>query len=133
MLHPFRSGVPATVLIAGAIVSGCSGGGDTEPVDAQVATYSPMTMAGAMQTLKGTLIVDEGCVYIDDGETRWLPVFPEGLASWEKTALVMDGQEYAAGEEVAVEGGKTAGPAMQGEQVPEGCETTNRWIVSDPA
>lgn len=68
MRGPFRTSVLIAVILAGAALSSCAD--DTEPVEAQVATYSPMTMAGTMQTLKGTLLIEEGCVYVEDGQTR---------------------------------------------------------------
>ena len=38
--------------------------------------------ADGAPALTGVLLLDGGCLYVDDGLTRWVPVFPVGSSGW---------------------------------------------------
>ncbi|MBS45259.1 MAG: hypothetical protein CMH83_19235 [Nocardioides sp.] len=115
------------------VLGGCGGTATdlaTGDVRQHVATYEPTGGAGDA-LLPGTLVVtDYGCVLVQAGDTRVLPVFPADEVAWEDGALVFRDEQYADGDEVSFAGGES-GPADEVEGAPAACtgEAETAWTV----
>jgi len=66
----------------------------------------------------------DGCVYLQSGTTRYVPVFPAGLAEWDGKVLVFDGQTVTAGGEITLAGSEGVYSAEGDVQLPAACDAT---------
>lgn len=88
--------------------------------------------------LQGVLVQDDGCLYVQDGRQRWLPVFPDGdRTRWDADDLVLQhgGAQVPLGGMASLGGGEAAPgtDAGSGFAVPEGCDPeVPRWVVGEP-
>jgi hypothetical protein len=67
----WRSGLPA----AGRV-------GPDGPLARYASAGFVWTQPHGSPALRGVLVRDSGCLYVQDGLTRWLPVFPVGVTRW---------------------------------------------------
>lgn len=110
----------------------------TEPEAATpFARYPAVGYVTARPALRGVLVRDGGCLYVQDGERRWLPVFPDDDDTrWqeETTTLERPGGEVSLAHLTALGGGPAAtrADAAAGFAVPAGCDPdVARWVVGD--
>lgn len=66
----------------------------------------------------------DGCVYLQSGTTRYVPVFPAGLAEWDGKVLVFDGQTVTAGGEITLAGSEGVYSAEGDVQLPPACDAS---------
>lgn len=91
----------------------------------------------ATATLRGVLVRDGDCLYVQDGSRRWLPVFPaDGSTRWHDETSVLDrgGVTVPLGYLAALGGGPAmaAGDPVAGFAVPQGCAgDVDRWVVAE--
>jgi hypothetical protein len=115
-------------------LSGCSAVGSSENEFGPIATYANAGTGGDAALLEGTLVIDDGCVYVDseDDGTRWLPVFPRTDTSWDAAnEAVRFDQEYADGDHVEFGGSqvsKTHGTFEY--SYPADCDADHEWVVA---
>lgn len=107
--------------------------------------------SGGPPDLAGVLVADGGCLYVQDGLTRWLPVLPAGLTGWSEAParLLLAGQETDVGHAVRLGGVPAGGLAIRGDDghtpadvrarlvddagVPADCDDdAPRFVVSEP-
>lgn len=95
------------VLLAPAVAS-CAG--EQPPRDSSVSTWGDPGGSDefASALLEGTLVVDEGCVYVDRAEddTRFVLAFPDGAAGVDGDVLGHDAEDIPSGTAVAAGGGE---------------------------
>ena len=79
---------------------------------------------------RGTLVREGGCLYVESGGRRLLPVFPRGRVAWDGAVLVFDDEEHRLGDEIVLGGGLSRpGPDAV---LPPGCDdTVPTFIVGD--
>lgn len=125
------------------------------PPDGPVARYPD---AGYVRTqpdnapgLTGVLLHDDGCLYVDDGLTRWVPVFPASAVGWtgSPAQLRVGADVVDAGHAVRLGGLPASGVPRRGVRsldppetrsvrlgaagVPQGCAAdAPRFVVADP-
>lgn len=106
---------------------------------------------GMEPDLRGVLVQDSGCLYLQDGLTRWLPVFPEDRTVWTSgpPRLELAGVSTDVGHAVRLSGVAAGGVVPRGPGrfdeadvvagavdpagVPEGCDDTSpRFVVAEP-
>ncbi len=109
------------------------------------------TNADNAPALTGVLLLDDGCLYVDDGLTRWVPVFPASTTGWvDQPPQLRTGFDVVdAGHFVRLGGTPATGVARRGVReltdaettslrvapgsVPEGCnDDAPRFVVADP-
>ena len=102
--------------------------------------------------LTGVLLLDGGCLYVDDGLTRWVPVFPDASSGWldGPPQLSLGTDVVDAGHPVrlggmpatgvvqrgarALEGAETRAARLEETGVPAGCRSSSpRFVVADPS
>lgn len=107
---------------------------------------------GDTPDLTGVLVRDAGCLYVQDGLTRWLPVFPAGQTSWidGPPQLTVAGLPVDIGHAVRLAGMPASGAVSLGpgdtdpgdsrarsldpRGVPERCDdAAPRFVVAEPA
>lgn len=87
-------------------------------------------------TLVGVAVLDRGCVYVHDGLTRWVPVFPSGGAGWSasQARLLLGSAGVDAGHPVRLAGTPATGVRRSGagpQPVPGGSTTVDEQGVPD--
>lgn len=103
--------------------------------ESPVATYTPFGEGGGAALLTGTLVLEDGCLYIEISDSsRVLAYFPDTAVSWSDSVLSLFGSDYALGQEIAVGGGESVVPGPVENQTsffaPETCQSDSQWIVS---
>ena len=105
-------------------------------------TYHPMDAIPVAQ-IRGRLVEDNGCIWIDQSDGRVLPLWPRGSRiEREGTSLIVvnsGGAQAGVGTEVIGGGGEYGGPGHLdvvfeaiGEEVPEACRGDDSyWLVYD--
>lgn len=101
--------------------------------------------------LTGVLVRQGDCLYVADGLTRWLPVFPSGQVGWDPAAelVLLGGYRLGVGQVVRLggspeQGGPLPGPPVVPQEgdgqlvdpagLPAGCDpAAPRFVVSEPA
>jgi hypothetical protein len=131
------------------------------PVAARVEPDGPLARyasAGFLWTgpegspsLRGVLVRDSGCLYLQDGATRWLPVFPTGVTRWAERdrRLLLGGELLDVSHHVRLgglpasgvapdalprAGGDGQAPRLLDEGgLPSGCDPRSpRFVVAEP-
>ncbi|MHA7277672.1 hypothetical protein ACX80O_14300 [Arthrobacter sp. Hz1] len=109
----------------------------TTPVAAgsPLATYTPFGEGGDAALLTGTLVLEDGCLYIEASDTtRVLAYFPDTAVSWSDGVLSFFGTDYELGQEISVGGGGSIVPGPVENPTsffaPETCEPDSQWTVS---
>ena len=117
----------AMLLLAVAVAMPSCGPSQDPPAD--IAHYEPRERGGMEALLEGTLVREEGCVYVDDSfGVRWIPIFPNKDLAWHDDELHAGGKEYRLGGPVALTGGEST---VDRHQVPETCDgTLSAWLVT---
>ncbi len=116
------------------------------------ATYPSVdyVRAGTVPDLRGVAVLASGCLYVQDGLTRWVPVLPSGTTAWQvqPPALTLAGVTTDVGHMIRLAGvpadGLAAGGAGRTDPsdvaaglvdpagVPEGCDpTAPRFVVAE--
>lgn len=143
-----RTAAMILVLAAAATATaGCGSAGASDPGSSSAplsqstpGTWSPSHPSSPLATyvshgngsdsalLKGTLVLDSGCLYVEapDG-TDWIPAFPEDEVEWEDGRLLYQGSSYGQGDEIGLGGGD--GNPLDGVTKPESCRDTDVWQV----
>lgn len=123
------------ILLAAAIlaVSGCGLVPTADPAagsspSSPLATYVTYGSGSDTALLKGTLVLNAGCLYVEvpDG-VNWVPAFPVDEVEWGDGKLNYQGSTYVSGDEIALGGG--TGNSLQGVSMPESCRATDVWQV----
>ena len=128
MARPSAAAIVATVAVALAMLTGCTGYADPE----DVATYQPAGDGGADALLEGILVREDGCTYVDGpaGE-RTLPVFAAGTVTWSDDTLIVRNLSYQVGETAGFGGGEYGAGSTATISVPEACDdSVPRWAVN---
>ncbi|MDD9206606.1 hypothetical protein PU560_09030, partial [Georgenia sp. 10Sc9-8] len=125
-----------TAVVAGAAVllSSCS----TTPENADgLATYEPRGSGGMDALMVGTLVLEDGCLYVRsaDFDERWLPVFPADGVRWDGRTLTFGGGNPGVGDQVELPGGAVTEPTSphpvpEEYDVPAACSTELVWLVT---
>lgn len=126
-----------SILLAGSLLAGC---GSSAPPGIYLPTYGSMNgMPTAL--LEGTLIEEDGCLWIEAADDRWLVLWPSG------TSVITDGGQLVvqSGAEPAVvgtrvsAGGGEYGPGnyrfvveLIGEEVPSACQQAGHYWLAGP-
>ncbi|MFD1848022.1 hypothetical protein [Arthrobacter flavus] len=100
-----------------------------------LATYTPTGVGGDAALLTGSLILEDGCVYIEASDsTRVLAYFPDTDASWSDGVLTFFGTDYQLGQTISLGGGASTVADTEENSAsfftPESCRPDSRWIVS---
>jgi hypothetical protein len=69
---------------------------------------TPYAQEGDAALIRGTLVLEDGCLYLRNGETRILPTFPWPGTSWDaamQTLTIFGRQRYRVGERIEAGGG----------------------------
>lgn len=108
-----------------------SGTSDTTS-QSPIATYhrsdDPNTSyPGAM--LQGVLVIEDGCLYLEDDRGKWLALLPSTV-EWNESSqtLNLDGTSAAVGETVVLGGGEITNLSMI-EYAPQSCDTAQVWAA----
>src|SRR3954447_25850887 len=107
-----------TLLLAVALgTAGCVAGGDPP---SNVAWYQAAGQGGAEALIKGTLVLDDGCTYVEsDDAGRWLPIFADNVRA--DDGVVRYGhQTLRYGSAVELTGGESE--ILSGDNVPASCD-----------
>ncbi len=124
-----------SIVVAASLLAGC---GSSAPPGIYLPTYGSMN---ALPTglLEGTLVEEDGCLWIEPDDTRRLVLWPGG------TSVANDGDQLvlqSAGEQVIVgtqvsSGGGEYGPGnyrfvveLIGEEVPSACQQTGLYWLA---
>lgn len=129
------------VMCGGLLLSACSSGegGRARPGPATnggdrgesvvVATFDGEG-PGLLGLAEGKIEVNGGCLYLQGNGTRILPVFPVGSASWNGSALVFNGTEFAEGDTVQLGGGSYVLEKLPNVSVPPSCVDAQVFAVT---
>ena len=103
---------------------------------ASYATVSePRYVGGDSGAIVGTLIVHNGCVVLDDGVERWVPVFPAEATRWDGDVLMSRSLRLEFDTEMMLgggEGGDGGAIAPPGARIPDECGDGPFWVVHAP-
>ncbi len=124
-----------TAVIVFGFVAGCtSAPSESEsailPVSSNAATVSIATVdpgspgVGDAVGVVGTLVVEGGCLYVQEDGTRYLPVFPASVTSWDG-ALQFEGSVFHVGDTVEISGSEYQGDIPAGVAIPAACDTSH--------
>ena len=113
--------------LGAAALAGCTAAErEAAPVnDPTLAADSPVALApysaeGDAMAVAGTLALEDGCLYLRNGQQRLLPVFPWPGTRWEpatRTIVIFERDRYRVGERIEAGGGVTEGGAVQDQLV----------------
>ncbi|KQR62775.1 hypothetical protein ASF98_14430 [Arthrobacter sp. Leaf337] len=132
---------------AATAVSGCGSAGASEPgstsapgpqststpsspsyPSSPLSTYVSHGSGSDSARLKGTLVLDSGCLYVEaPNGTDWIPAFPVDEVEWEDGKLLYQGSSYGDGDEILL--GGSAGTSLKGVAKPDSCRDTDVWQV----
>lgn len=110
---------------------------DARP-DELTAMYAAVGYLADSPGLRGILVRDGDCLYVQDGQRRWVPVFPDdGSTRWRDAEETLEhgGIEVGLGTLTALGGAAAAPPAETADAivVPAGCDPgADRWVVAEP-
>lgn len=78
---------------------------------------------------RGALVEDAGCLYVMEGDRRYLPAFQESHASWDAEAheLTVDGQTFQDGDQVTLGGAQETVPGLV---LPDTCEDVPVFLAN---
>ena len=79
--------------------------------------------------LSGTLTNHDDCVAIAQSDRTYLPMFPEGDASWNEGVLTWHDEQFIEGDTIAV-GGRLTHPDQFDSSIPAGCDDLELFAVS---
>ncbi|MGJ7439569.1 hypothetical protein [Aquipuribacter sp. MA13-6] len=100
-----------------------------------VATYPSVDFVRAvpMPDLRGVAVLDGGCLYLQDGRTRWVPVLPAATTTWHDRppSLSVGGVRTDVGHMVRFAGVPAGGPVSRGAGGSDPADVTARLV--DPA
>ena len=105
-----RSATILTALVSVVLAACGGGGGQADPTAAATAPAASDPVPAEGDSITGTLGGDSqlegGCAWIDDGETRWQVLYPEGYTvTFDPLTLTgPDGEAAAEGDTVTVTG-----------------------------
>ena len=138
-----------SILLSAALVgtlgltSGCAGMGvprldplptPTGPVP--FAYWLPSEPGGDSAQLEGTLVEEDGCLYVDADSARYLPVFPAGAIAWDGSTLTTTNprdpatrDDVVPGEEISLGGGGGEGMPGPTTVVPDACDLAEGYFV----
>ncbi|MDP9822840.1 hypothetical protein [Nocardioides massiliensis] len=96
-----------------------------------VATYAgdvPTFLAGA----SGTLVLEDGCLYLRGQGTRRLPIFHDEEVAWNRDSqeLTYLGEKYRLGDYIDLMGGVMDLREVGGLRLPRGCAPENPFAVA---
>ena len=110
----------ATVLLAGCAV---------QPLDPDTGAVIPPQNAGMQALLVGALRITDECVTLETpDEGVVLPIFPTSRVGWDDDILMFDGEPYADGAPIWLDGGSVQ-QVPSGAHVPDGCPTEAVFLV----
>ncbi len=116
------------LLVATVMLAGCS------PAPSPLSTYVSHDDSGASDgaLLAGELILESGCLYVQqsDTRTRYLPLFVEGSASWNGKVLTHADRTYNLGDTIQLIGGVSSLPPKDASVCDDAAPT---WVVGDPS
>ena len=93
-----------------------------------LSTYVSHGSGSDSALLKGTLVLDSGCLYVEaPNGTDWIPAFPVDEVEWEDGKLLYQGSSYGDGDEILL--GGSAGTSLKGVTKPDSCRDTDVWQV----
>lgn len=109
--------VTVSALALASTATGCGDeGGSESPL---VATYAAAGEGGDGAVLEGTLVLENGCTYVDGaGGNRWLPIFVD-VVTGDGEALTYGTETLEYGDEVSLTGGESS--ITDGVEIPEAC------------
>lgn len=83
--------------------------------------------------LRGVAVLDSGCLYVQDGRTRWVPVLPSATAAWQDrpASLELDGVVTDVGHMVRLAGLPAGGDVRRGADGTDPSDVVARLV--DPA
>lgn len=102
------------------------------------AYWLPSEPGGDAAQLEGTLVEEDGCLYVDADSARYLPVFPAGAVAWDGSTLTTTNprdpatrDEVVPGEEISLGGGGNEGMPEPGPTtvVPDACDLAERYFI----
>lgn len=138
------SGVLLGVLV---LTSACAGMGESrlDPLPTPTgpvpfAYWLPSEPGGDSAELRGTLVYEDGCLYVDAESTRYLPVFPAGAVAWDGSTLTTTNsrdpakrEEVVPGEEILLGGGESGMDLGPTTVIPDACDLAERsFVVAAP-
>lgn len=122
---------PAAEPAQGSMSAAAPASNNADPLALMASSGGP----GAQAALIGTLILEDGCLYVvaARGE-RWIPVFGFPGARWnaaERRVETAAGSSYRVGDTVRL-GGGTVVPLEWARPLPAGCRGDKYWRVATP-
>ncbi len=105
----------------------------SDPAQVVVPEYGDEGPGGDGALLRGTLIVDGPCLYVEAVDsTRWLVVFKADAARWEDNAILVNDEATAAGDPISLGGGEGSGLLLSGlvTAPDDSCDSGHVWLVS---
>lgn len=127
------------------LASACAGTGESrlEPLPTPTgpvpfAYWLPSEPGGDSAQLRGALVEEDGCLYVDVDATRHLPVFPAGAVAWDGSTLTTTNSrdpatrdEVGPGQEISLRGGGSdeepePGPSLA---IPDACDLADEYFV----
>lgn len=126
-----------SAFIAFSLLAGC---GSSAPPGIYLPTYGSMNAMPAA-LLEGTLVEEDGCLWIEAGDDRWLVLWPGGTSvanDGGQLVVQSGGAQAVVGTRVSAGGGEY-GPGnyrfvveLIGEEVPSACQQTGLYWLAGP-
>ena len=108
----------------------------TPTVPVPFAYWLPSEPGGDAAQLEGTLVEEDGCLYVDADSARYLPVFPAGAVAWDGSTLTTTNprdpatrDEVVPGEEISLGGGGSGLDPGPTTVVPDACDLAERYFI----
>lgn len=115
-------------LIVVLVSCGNGEGAENGPPDG-IATREVTTEGGDSGLLSGTLVMRDGCYYVEDEDGLWLPIFPQGLveSGQEDGQITVNGEAFTPGDEIRLQGSPVVDDPFD---IPSTCDgDVPQWTV----
>jgi hypothetical protein len=94
----------------------------------------PESPGGDGALLTARLQLTDGCLFLVEGDNRWLPAFPYPGTSWEPESLTIDrhGTRFTVGDTASFGGGESSEGWQEREWIkppPDHCKAPKVWYV----
>ncbi|MBP2436805.1 hypothetical protein [Microbacterium amylolyticum] len=111
------------------VLSACASA-EVPPGIAVLETSGAEVGVGHAASLDGTLVRENGCVYVvDDFQEKWIPLFSAGAVSERDGMIIYGAMRLTFGEDVSLPGGESIG-GVEDALIPDVCDAdTEQWVL----